>query len=117
MTNNPAIPRVRVPVTVEIESALSVTPPAAMLGEVPAGTETERKVIVRGLKPFRIVGVRGTGRDLSIRDSSPGSNPVHVLTVTIQGTKAGDVNRTFHVVTDVEGENDLEFTAEARIVP
>ena len=58
-TNNTAIPRVRVPLTVEVESALSVSPSVAVLGEVKSGTEVERKVIVRGIKPFHITGVKG----------------------------------------------------------
>src|SRR5262249_39670061 len=56
-TNNPATPRVRVPLTVEIESALSISPNALHLGQIKAGTEEQRKVIVRAIKPFRVTRV------------------------------------------------------------
>src|SRR6266542_2795770 len=69
-TNDESIPRVRVPLTVEIESSLSVNPPAVTLGEVKLGGETERKVIVRGIKPFKITAVKGTDALLSVKDNS-----------------------------------------------
>jgi hypothetical protein len=116
-TNSSTIPRVRVPLTVEVESALSVSPPVAVLGDVKAGTETERKVIVRGVKPFRITGVKGAGRDLTIRDSSPASKPVHVLTVTLRATEPGELNRTLRIVTDLPEDSEIEFQTIGQIVP
>jgi hypothetical protein len=116
-TNNPSMPRVRVPLTVEIEASLTVSPSAVVLGTVKAGTETERKVIVRGVQPFRITGIKGTDAQLKVRDSTSGSKAVHVLTVTLRSTKAGELTRTLRVVTDLEGENDVEFTAQAQIMP
>ena len=52
-TNNPALPQVRVPLTVDIESALTVSPEAVALGPVAVGGESERRVIIRGVRPFR----------------------------------------------------------------
>lgn len=116
-TNNAAMPRVRVPLTVEIESALSISPAAVALGQVKVGSETERKVIVRGVKPFRITAVRGVDKNLLVRDSTSDSKPVHVLTVTLKGGETGEVNRTVKVVTDLEEEGEIEFQARGEIVP
>src|SRR5208282_4224488 len=66
-TNNPAMPRLRVPVTVEVEAALSVSPNNVSLGQVKAGEESDRKVIIRGVRPFRITGIRGTDSQLQVR--------------------------------------------------
>jgi Protein of unknown function (DUF1573) len=115
-TNNPATPRVRVPLTVEIEPALSINPGTLALGDVKAGKETERKVIVRGATPFKITGIKGTDKEITVRDNSDEAKAIHVLTVKVQGKQPGDVSRTFHIATDVEGESDLEFTARARII-
>ncbi len=116
-TNNEAMPRVRVPLTVEIESALSVNPAAVTLGEVKVGGEAERKVIVRGVKPFKITGVKGTDALLSVKDSSNVSKPVHILTVKVRGQQAGEVSRTVQVLTDLDGDNSIEFSTSARIMP
>jgi hypothetical protein len=116
-TNNPSMPRIRVPVTVEIESALSVSPGIVVLEQVKAGTEAERKVIVRGVKPFRIKAIQGTSPEVSVQDTTADSKPVHVLTVTVKSAQAGELNRKFRVLTDLPGEGDIEFSARATVVP
>src|SRR5262249_51533946 len=58
-TNLPDLPQVRVPLTVEVESALTVSPAAVTFGSVKAKDEAERRVIVRGVKPFKILEVKG----------------------------------------------------------
>jgi uncharacterized protein DUF1573 len=116
-TNNVSTPRVRIPLTVEVESALNVSPAVANLGQVKTGGQAERKVIVRGVKPFRITGVRGEDAQLSVKDSTADSKPVHVLTVRLKGERAGELNRTLHILTDLKDESEVEFQAIARIVP
>src|SRR5207248_7114598 len=57
-TNNPEIPQIRVPVTVEVGSALTVSPDAVSLGQVAVNVESERRVVIRGAKPFKITAVK-----------------------------------------------------------
>jgi hypothetical protein len=116
-TNNPAMPRVRVPLTVEIEAPLTVSPTTVVLGQLKAGTESERRVIVRGVKPFRITAVKGTDGDLSVKDSTEEAKPIHVLTVRLKATKAGELSKLLRVVTDLKDEGEVEFEARAQIVP
>lgn len=114
-TNNPSMPRVRVPLTVEIEAAVTVSPSAVALGKVKVGGEAERKVIVRGVQPFRIKQVVGTDSQLKVRDSTNESKKVHILTITLRPNQPGDLNRTLRVVTDLQGENNVEFNAQALV--
>src|SRR6185437_10733620 len=65
-TNNPEMAQIRVPLTVEIESALSINPETVALGAVKAQTESERRVIVRGVKPFKITKGLGTHEQLVV---------------------------------------------------
>jgi hypothetical protein len=116
-TSNAAVPRVRVPLTVEIEPALTVSPTVAAFGSVKSGAEAERKVIVRGVKPFKITEVRGTDAGLVVRDSTTESKPVHVLTVTLKGGEPGELSRALRVITDLKEEAEIEFLAKAQIVP
>jgi hypothetical protein len=116
-TDNPSMPRVRVPLTVEIESALSISPATVVLEEVKAGTEAERKVIVRGVKPFRITDIQGGSPEVTVREQTRDSKSVHVLTVTVKSARPGELNRTFRVLTDLPGEGDIGFAARATIVP
>jgi hypothetical protein len=116
-TNNPAMPRVRVPLTVEIESPLTVSPTTVVLGQLKSGGESERRVIVRGVKPFKITAVEGTDAELTVKDSTEEAKPIHVLTVKLKPTRAGDLNKVLKVVTDLKEEGAIEFEARAQVVP
>jgi hypothetical protein len=116
-TNNPASPRIRVPLTVEIEAPLTVSPTTVGLGQVKAGKLAERKVIVRGVRPFRIISVEGTDKELTVRDSTTDSKMVHVLTVTLQPHLPGELQRILRVITDLQGEEAVGFNAIAQVVP
>lgn len=116
-TNSASIPQVRVPLTVEVESALSISPEAVNLGEVALNSENERRVIVRGVKPFKITKVAGTDNQLAVRDASEEAKAIHVLTVKLKGVKEGTVERVLKVVTDLPEEGQIEFRVNARVVP
>jgi hypothetical protein len=115
-TNITAMEKVRVPLTVEIESALSLSPTAASLGEVKVGGQVERKVILRGTKPFRVTGVRGGDDQVSVKDGTTDSKAVHVLTVTLKGVKAGDVSRTLRIITDLKEDGEIDLLAKGKVV-
>jgi hypothetical protein len=116
-TSSPALPRFRVPLTIEIESALSVTPPVLSLGDVKVGAEVERKVIVRGVKPFRITGVRGTDGLVSVMDNANVNKPVHVLTVRVKAQQAGRLDRVLQILTDLDGDSAIDVRAVADLKP
>jgi hypothetical protein len=116
-TNIPTMPKVRVPLTVEIQSALSVSPPEVSLGQTKVGQQTERKIMLRGVKPFKINGIVGSDEQLKATVSSDESKPVHVLTVTLKGRQPGEINNVFKVITDLHEEGEIEFKAKAEVLP
>ncbi len=116
-TNTAAMPPIRVPLTVEIESSLSVSPDPVAMGPVKIQGESERRVIVRGVQPFKITNVAGTDADLIVRDNTPESKAVHVLTLKLKGSRPGDVNRTLRVHTDLPGDNKIDFQVSAVVTP
>jgi hypothetical protein len=116
-TNNAATPRVRVPVNVEIESALSVSPSLVDLGQVKLGAQAQRKVIVRGVQPFRITGIQGSDAQLSVQNTGSDSRPVHVLAITFKPGQAGELKRQLRIQTDLPTEAEIDFQAKARVTP
>jgi hypothetical protein len=115
-TNNPTLPKLRVPLMVEIEPVLSISPTTVNLGQIKPGTLEERKVIVRGTKPFRITKVEGTDDQLAVRDSTAENKAIHVLIVTLKPKKPGELDRTFKVLTDLTEEREVEFQAKAQVL-
>lgn len=115
--DNPNMSRVRIPLTVEIESPLSVSPSIVVLGDVRIGMEIERKIILRGIKPFKVTGVKGSSALLTIQDSADASKPVHVLTLRFKPNTLGDFNRVLEIVTDLDGVSSIDVQTTARVMP
>jgi hypothetical protein len=116
-TSNPALARVRVPLTVEVEPALSVSPGMVSLGKVKLGETAERKVTLRGSKPFRIKTVKGGGNQIEVTRNAEDSRPVHVLTVRLKATKPGSFNQTLQILTDLPVEAEITFQARGEVLP
>src|SRR5581483_5631416 len=91
--------RVRVPLTVEVEAAVSAGPQVVVLGQVKAGAEAERKIMLRGAKAFRITKISGADAQLQIREDSTEARTVHYLSVTLRPEQPGQLNRHIRVQT------------------
>lgn len=116
-TNNPAIPRVRVPLTVEIEPLVTINTTTVTLGQVKVGETAERKLVVRGSAPFKITALKGTDDVLQVNDNATGSKDLHVLTIRLKAAKPGALSRTIRIVTDFKDEGEVEFVAKGEVVP
>ena len=116
-TNNPATPRIRVPLTVDVEPALNLSPATAAFGAVTTGAETERRVILRGPQPFKVKEVKGTDDRVSVATGDGDeARPVHVLTVKVKSPATGDLSRTLTIVTDLAGDSTAELPVKATVV-
>ena len=116
-TNNPNMPQVRVPLTVEVDPALDVSPKVATLGEVKSGETTEKKIIIKGSKPFRITKILGADNQLVVTDNVTDAKQLHVLTLAFKADKAGDMNWKLRIQTDLPEEGEVAFPATAKVVP
>ena len=116
-TNNPTLPRMRVPLTVEIERARRPQTLNVALGKVKAGTDAERKFVLRGDKPFRVTAITGTGAELEVRDAGSDSRAVHAMTLILHADNAGQFSRTIRVRTDMPNVGDFEIKTQAEVIP
>lgn len=116
-TNNPNIPKLRVPVNVEVATALQVTPNRVQLGQVKAGTETDRKIVLRGAGPFRILSINGVDGQIAVQPASNESKNIHILTLTLRPSQVGEISRTIEVRTDMKNNEQIQFDARADVIP
>ncbi len=123
-TNDSSMPKVRVPLTVEIEASPLVPPkaeqanalpanalPSVSLGMMWAGALTERKVIIRGAKPFRITSMtvaNAPGVDSPVANApgvdspvanAPGSEGAEGADSQVTVRETDKQRRTIHVLT------------------
>jgi len=114
-TNQTANSRIRIPVQVEIEAALSLNPNALSFDVVKAGESTERKVFVRASSPFKVTDIKGLDDQLKVSAMPTESKSIHVLTFVFTPKAAGEFSRTLKIVTDLKdgGEADLPVKGNA----
>ncbi len=112
-TNDPSSPRIRVPLTVDVEPALSLSPNAVTLGQAAVGKTVVKRIIIRGGQPFHIKSIEGTDETVQV-ETQPGEDakPAHVLTVKVTPAAAGEINRTLKIITDLPGDSTAELSVK-----
>jgi len=113
-TDIPGLPKIRVPLAVDVESPLVVTPSLAAFGSVKTKADADRRLIVRGTGPFKITEIKGQTDGIEVRKSDD-AKEIHVITVRIRPDKAGVIDRTLTVVTDMKEDNRIDFRVNAAV--
>jgi hypothetical protein len=114
-TSNPALSKVRIPLTVDVNAPVVATPAALALGEVKSGASVEQNVLVKGDKPFRIKAVKGSDAQVSVSGAGGEAKAVHVLKFTIKPGGPGEVNKAVSIITD-DGEEAITIPVRATVV-
>jgi RNA polymerase sigma factor (sigma-70 family) len=92
-----------------------MTPQAVSLKDTKVGEVQSRKVVVRTSQPSRIVAVEGQADGITV-DFPKGRETVHLLTINLHPTKAGPIQRTLTIRTDLEGES-VSLTVDCKVDP
>jgi len=86
-----------------VQAALTVSPEVTRFGTIKAGEPTARKLTVRsGGRPFKILGVDGQDAGLTV-EFRPEAFGVQILTIKLQPSQPGLLQRTLTIKTDLEG--------------
>lgn len=115
VTNDPTTPRIRVPLSVEIQGSLAVTPSTLNMGKL-AGDSVEKKIVVRGAKPFKILNVEGLDGILSIDQTKTEEAKVaHVLKITYSGkADSGELLKKLKILTDLDNAS-IELPVQGHV--
>jgi hypothetical protein len=113
-TNQSGLPKVRIPLTVEVEST-GEAPKTISFGEVKAGQSAERKFSVKGDKPFRVTKVEGADGEVTAKTSQEPKAEQEV-TITFKPSKTGTFDRKLIVVTDSTDLKKIEVQAHGTVV-
>jgi len=114
-TNDPASRLVPVLVEATVQASLTVSPEPVKVPDVRVGEEMTRKVMVRGSRPFRIVGVDGAGDGISVVSKVPTEQPAvqHTLLIRCQPARPGELKRVLQVKTDLQ-DAPVNVTVEGK---
>jgi hypothetical protein len=113
-TNNASLPRIRIPVNVEVIAPLRASATTVQLGDIKPGALAEHKVTLKGTKPFRITRVEGTNSEWEVTDDSKDEKAIHVLTIRVKPTKTGELSHKLKVTTDLKNQS-IELMAKGQV--
>ena len=110
----------RIPLIISgrVRPEFSVTPERLVLGELEAGKQLTKKIVVRGVEPFKIVDVTCGEQDCFDFKTDSESRTVHFVEVTFRAGEApGKLQTPIRILTD-RGENrGATCIASATIIP
>ena len=106
----------QVPLQVEgrVNAGITVSPSTLFMGVVKPGTKVEKKLVVRGKSPFRIISINCQGGDFKFdKKTLNEAKTVHIVPITFTaGDDPGKVSRTIQIETDL-GTNSQKTSAYA----
>lgn len=103
-TNDPANPQILITVTGAVVAPLEAQYKKVQFDPTVVGQVATQRLFVRAAKPFKILGVDGTGDGVTVElPAATTPLPYQVLTVKFEPTKAGEVSKQIRIRTDMDG--------------
>lgn len=119
VTNDPQSPQIPLAVEGHVLAAVTASPAVLFLGTVAPGGYVARQVVLRGKKPFRIVGVESDSEALEATiaaDSPP--KTLHLLPVRFTAPpEPGKARHTLRIRTDLDGAEAVVEVHAAVVAP
>ena len=95
-------------------SPLSVSPASLFLGVVESGKTVSKQLVVRGKRPFKVVGVKCEDDCFSFKNPSDEKKTLHFIPVTFTAGDSGKVSEKIQVETDLGAVAACVATATVR---
>jgi hypothetical protein len=99
-SNVAGIEKLRVPVTVNVTTPISVSPDPVVMNNLEVGKEVEQKVVLQATQAFKVLQVKGVDDVVSVKAGSEEASPTHILTISVKPSKSGGIDKLLEVVTD-----------------
>jgi hypothetical protein len=115
-TSNPAVEKLRIPVTVNVSQTMAVTPNTATFGNLPMGVEMEKTITLKSGKPFKILEVKGADDQLKVKVDQNKASEVHTIVVAANPKTVGGFTRMVEIVTDDKDQPKLIIPVTAKVV-
>ncbi len=105
------------PVIVEgrIVAELSVSPTPLVLGTLQPGQTVTKQLVVKGIKPFKILELRCDNESFRFQPSDE-SKTLHLVPVTYEAAdQVGKISQKIEIITDLPDNKSVELTAIGQV--
>lgn len=109
--------RLRIPLTVEVEPALTIAPGSIAFDDAKVGQVVKKSIVVKGAQPFKIVEFKGGDGLIQATAASQEARSTHLITVTFTPEKAGEFSDSLEIITDLKSEGKVAVPIKARVEP
>lgn len=115
-TSNSAVAKLRIPVNVNVTSAVAVTPESASFGTLPMGVATEKKLTLQSGTPFKILDVKGVDEQLKVVIEKNEASAIHTITLAASPKAPGGFTRNVEILTDIKDQPKVIIPVSAKVV-
>ena len=115
-TSNAAVAKLRIPVTVNVVAPVAAKPEAVSFGNVKMGSSPEQKVTIQSATPFKILAVKGTDEQLTVKVDKDAAQAVHTVVIAASPKATGGFTRTVEIVTDNKDQPSMIVPVTAKVV-
>jgi Protein of unknown function (DUF1573) len=112
-TNDPNASVITFHVLGNIRASLQVAPNPVNLGSLKTGAAETTKIVVSGGRPFRITGIDGLDKGMTI-ELPDSAKSTHILELRIEPQAAGELHKQLTIRTDLDGES-AKITVEGTV--
>jgi hypothetical protein len=120
-TNDPKSPTIPVSVVANVQSSVVVSPSVINLGQVKAGAEVKKTLLVRSSQPFKLTDLKSTRPELTTVPAATDDDKaktVHTVVVNFKApNEPGAFSAWFEIGTDLKDETPTKLTAFAVVGP
>ena len=100
-TSASGIEKLRIPVTVVVNSPIAADPVELKFGDVIVDADAApRQILLQSSTPFKVLEVKGTDGKITVKTVTDGSRATHILNVNVKPDEVGELIRQLQIVTD-----------------
>lgn len=114
-TSNPAVAKLRIPVTVNVTVPVAVSPETVTFGNVKMGSATEKTVTIQSKTPFKILEVKGADDQIHVKVDKDAAQAVHTVTIAANPKATGGFTRKLEIVTDNKEQPTVIVPVTAKV--
>lgn len=115
-TSNSAVAKLRIPVTVNVVSAVAASPETVTFDNLPLGATREQKITIQSTTPFKILDVKGVDEQLKAVIEKTDAAAIHTIILAANPATTGGFNRTVEIITDNKDQPKIIVPVTAKVI-
>jgi len=101
---------------VNVTQSVAAKPEIVSFGDVKMGSATEQTLTIESATPFKILSVKGTDEQLTVKVDKDAAQAVHTLVIAASPKATGGFTRSVEILTDNKDQPSIVVPITAKVV-